>query len=97
MTAKEMFEKIGYNLTSNFDIKNIIYDKNMQYRNKIIKCYECYDKKYCDFRYIVFLESKKILKWNYSHQCLMFITYEEIKAINKQVEELGWNEEDLND
>jgi hypothetical protein len=93
MTAKEMFEKLGYNLTSNFDIKNIIYDKNMQYRNKKIKCYECYDKKYFDFRYIVFLKNKKILKWNYSHQCLMFITYEEIKAINKQVEELGWNKE----
>lgn len=89
MKAKEMFEELGYRLIPNINIKSIISDKDLRFNQNIIKAYEYYDERFFSYTYILFLENNKILKWNYSHQRIMFITFEEIKAINKQVSELG--------
>ena len=71
MSAKEMFEKLGYEYELTED--NVIeYWKNVNGIN-----YEI------DFD----LDIKKLsILWNNN------ITLKELQAINKQVEELGWNE-----
>ena len=66
MSAKEMFEKLGYKRTTNN--KNIV-----EYTHKI------YEGKYIYFG--------KQNKWIETFE---YITLEELQAINKQVEELGW-------
>lgn len=68
MTAKELFEELGYEV----DYKN---DYSLRYHNE--------ENDY----YIYFYNySKKI-------EVLHDITLQELKAINKQVEELGWLDE----
>lgn len=69
MTAKEMFEKLGYKLIND---KNIVY-KGTHFTGRII--------------HIAFFSDKQIL-------ITQSIGIEELQAINKQVEELGWNKED---
>ena len=66
MSAKDMFEKLGYKLIND---KNIVY-KGTHFTGKII--------------YIVFFSDKQIL-------ITQSIGIEELQAINKQIEELGWN------
>ena len=74
MTAKEMFEKLGY--------EHIISNK---FPNEI-------KYKYLD-DYITFdFEDKTI--WRGEDYDSAGITMEELKAINKQIEELGWLEGD---
>ena len=66
MSAKEMFEQLGYKQTNN---------------NTYSTCYKNEEEDY----YIYFYNySKKI-------EVLHDITIQELQAINKQVEELGWN------
>ena len=93
MTAKEMFEKLGYKLIPNVDIKRIIHNKDTRFNKNIIKAYEYCDERFNIFIHILFFDNNMVFKWNYSHQCGMFITFEELKAINKQIEELGWDNE----
>lgn len=66
MSAKEMFEKLGYKLISH---KAIVY-KGKHETGRIT--------------HIAFFENKKIL-------ITQSIGLKEIQAINKQIEELGWN------
>ena len=68
MSAREMFEKLGYDL-----LHNIKYQ--IMYYNSI------YDT------YIYFYKTRKHIEITNE------ITSEELQAINKQVEELGWNNE----
>lgn len=81
MSAKEMFEELGYELRSH---KNIIRYVNKQYVS---------DWNYIDFN----LKEKTI----YAHimsdspftpDSPLELNLKEIQAINKQIEELGWNE-----
>lgn len=73
MSAKEMFEKLGYELSKN-DKKYIIYE------NKI-----------CDTSMkIIFDLDFKIVKKSYNRNDASWIHLQELQAINKQVEELGW-------
>lgn len=79
MSAKEMFEKLGYELK-----------KETQY-------FLCYEKAttYDGIDVITFIyESKHIQIYNIfpvdRHLSAKDITLEELQAINKQVEELGW-------
>ena len=65
MTAKEMFEKLGYDLMHNIEYQ-------IMYYNSI------YDT------YIYFYKTRKHIEITNE------ITSEELQAINKQVEELGW-------
>lgn len=80
MTAKEMFEKLGYE-------QELIYD--LEFKKRLIAI------RYKRKKYIIidfdlldgdFVKYGKI--WEVISSCS--ITIEELQAINKQVEELGW-------
>lgn len=73
MTAKEMFEKLGYKKDTTYKIYGHLY-----YFNEDIKI---------DFD----LEDKDFYKYSCLNDCRCSINMQELKAINKQVEELGWN------
>ena len=72
MSAKEMFEQLGYELTNN-EYPEIRYMQKDYCISFYLddKCIECYHN---DF---------------YTTSCS--IELEELQAINKQIEELGWD------
>ena len=73
MTAKEMFEKLGYKQQEVINKENyLLYISKM---NEII-----FNKKH-----------KQVGKQIVNSAITDMITLEELQAINKQVEELGWN------
>lgn len=81
MTAKEMFKKLGYK--EKFDnLRYLVYEK--VYKERIVAIH--FDKKY-----------KKVSKFKiglsiyYQERRDVEISLKELQAINKQVEELGWN------
>ncbi len=77
MNAKEMFEKLGYKEDFPDDYDEIVYSKDIL------------DKKtfgYIDSIIITFGEHRVWLTNKID------INLEELKAINKQIEELGWND-----
>lgn len=83
MTAKEMFEKLGYELYT-----DSYYKISYKFKNTISDTYE-----------IEFFKDKKefVCEW-YSDSPFepvkpFNVTLQELQAINKQVEELGWNNE----
>lgn len=77
MSAKEMFRKLGYKYIKR-DFE-IIYQYT---KNEYIE----------DYRYIKFdIKNKKIELCDWQSE--FNLSLEELKAINKQVEELGWNDE----
>lgn len=77
MKAKEMFEKLGYKQ----DIyNNSAYQVIKYYNDKHTSILFCIDNKN--------FTNKSIEKEGNEP----LITLEELQAINKQVEELGWNE-----
>ena len=74
MSAKEMFEELGYEFVQGIDC--IYYKKTEN----------------LDIYVIIFNDNKTITKkrfYNYEYE---YITNDELKAINKQVEELHWND-----
>lgn len=76
MSAKEMFEKLGYKETEN-DIYFLKYYKPYRLQHdKEIKFHKL------DKTFTVKDDNGINYKW---------IDMEELKAINKQIEELGWN------
>lgn len=85
MKAKEMFDDLGYELIE--DSKSYLryadyFDKNKKYMGgEMID----FDKKNKRFRL-----TRKSCQGN-TH--FKYGTLEELKAINKQIEELGWNNE----
>ena len=89
MSAKEMFEELGYKFVSYGDEKIIEFDKI------VVKDYE-YKKIVFDIRRRFFwvdyfkneYDSKGKLM-NKKH-IIFVLDVEELQAINKQVEELGW-------
>lgn len=74
MTAKEMFEELGYKEIKSDNEYNII-------------CYERYTPKR-DKEEIVFHRNKHFATFLNGKFSYVFI--KELKAINKQIEELGW-------
>ena len=77
MTAREMFEELGYK-QEKFDLE--MYDK------KKIPYLRYSDR--CCYKTISFQ-----LKDNYFNTSCIIEDYEKVlKAINKQIEELGWDE-----
>ena len=82
MTAKEMFEELGYE----------IKEKTSRYLRYLKK-----DSEYGSGAYIEFdLVNKKIRLYtktpNYNNNP-RYADFNEFQAINKQIEELGWNNE----
>lgn len=78
MTAKEMFEKLNYFQSSEDFEDELVYNLN----SEDIESY----------RYISFHKIFKYIEvddWTDNFQLSVL----ELKAINKQVEELGWNNE----
>lgn len=73
MTAKEMFEKLGYEIVTNNSRRIKYADKDTRLDKEI------------EFNLI-----KKAFRKGDSDYFSYFITLKELKAINKQVEELGW-------
>lgn len=71
MSAKEMFEKLGYEL------------REETYCLNCVKLY--FNKKYMN---IIYFDSDKTIDVQN-----MIISYKLLQAINKQVEELSWNDE----
>lgn len=75
MTAREMFESLGYGCTESTLLIQYIND----YINDDDSDYKCIE---FDLEYHTFYA-----QFNYEAKC---ITVDELKAINKQCEELGW-------
>ena len=76
MSAKEMFEKLGYEETENdiyflkyFKKGNLHHDKEIKF-HKLDKTFTVKDDNGINYRWI---------------------NLEELQGINKQIEELGWN------
>lgn len=77
MSAKEMFEELGY--------KQIEYSNSYIVYNKFLKQEE---------RYIIEFHNNDTTFSKYKNRCGnirdLFINLQEFKAIQKQIEELGW-------
>lgn len=72
MSAKEMFERLGYKLIQN-DVNWLIYSFNNKFK-------------------IMFYKPQQDFKIECLENIYNTIDMEELQAINKQVEELGWIE-----
>ena len=81
MSAKEMFEKLGYKLYKHQTY--MFYEKALKKKPEYENDYE-----HIEFNFI----SETINKTYGDDNSVSDITFEELQAINKQVEELGWNE-----
>ena len=95
-TADEMFKELGYK--KNEDEYMIIrYDymgEKAKYKNGKEKRYYVYGT---DKRIVFYLSHSKILSYSPTlrddyEDCSVLLTMQELQAINKKVEELGWNE-----
>lgn len=83
MSAKEMFEELGYDLM--LDCKYYIYYQ------KPLKENPEYEK---DYLHISFeKDDKAFIKTYGDDNSPEIIGMQELKAINKQIEELGWDKE----
>lgn len=81
MSAKEMFEELGYELIRDCEFY-LFYKKalkeNAEYENDYLHI--SFEKQY-----------KEVIKTYGDDNSPEAITMRELQAINKQVEELGWN------
>lgn len=88
MKAKEMFEELGYKLNESYDEKLITYIHIQHFMGER------------HFGITFNLEYKEFHCWHYGYdengRCQnginLAIKIDLLKAINKQIEELGWNE-----
>lgn len=85
MSAEEMFEELGYKLVKHetymFYYKDILnHEDEEDHENDM----------YITIAIEFSFKEKKVMK-TYDDDYGEYITLEELKAINKQVEELGWN------
>lgn len=90
MSAKEMFEKLEYKQEKDGKIHITYYNGNFE------------NKQRCDKQITFDLESKNFIAYspyelNDYEDCSIFINMQELQAINKQVEELGWLGSDDNE
>lgn len=82
-TAKEMFEELGYELDNDYSERtNCLYYKKKQDRG--------YERIIFNFSW----RKVKVDFMTFKYVCdPKYLSYEELQAINKQVEELGWLDE----
>lgn len=82
MSAKEMFEKLDYELV--FENKAVLrYRKNKKLDVEFWKVYEK----------VTGEKMRKYIKISSVYDLPYFVSVDLLQAINKQVEELGWNNE----
>ncbi len=74
MSAKEMFEKLGYAVVYTNDNGDIEYKKQFEYVKVTI----------------YFVNKEKVIEMSSDAEITYTIEFDELQAINKQVEELGW-------
>lgn len=84
MTAKEMFEKLGYETDNHEDY--IVYWKLAQ--RQMPNFYHLQNEIQIEFNFCYKTIEKRTTRPSYEEDTI--ITLEELQAINKQVEELGW-------
>ena len=79
MTAKEMFEELGYEF----------------YEDDGFNCYEKERRKLIEPDYISFNRLARQIFMSNNSECSngVIVDVQLLKAINKQIEELGWNNE----
>ena len=79
MSAKEMFEELGYKLAykNKYEAK---YKKPDEVNEFVLKEFASFYEIVISFKYKTIYNKRS------------YITFDELKAINKQVEELGWEE-----
>jgi hypothetical protein len=80
VSAKEMFEKLEYELV--FENEEVLRYKKNKWLD--VEFWKVYEK-------ITGEKMKKYIKVSNVHDRPYFISIELLQAINKQVEELGWN------
>lgn len=88
MSAKEMFEKLGYELNDYSDIDDI-YIQDNYYAIYVYEIREHEQWRRTIKEIAFFPNIKKVSLNSYTGEDNWSV--EELKAINKQVEELGWN------
>jgi len=84
-SAKEMFEELGYRKE---DVEDIFTGEVFEYDYKYVK----FDGTW--LREILINDTTKLIHFNtelFNRTQNEMLTPQELKAINKQVEELGWN------
>lgn len=81
MTAKEMFKELGYELKSKFHVADKVF---LNYQKDYVISTFSKELSFCKWKPRLFGFLKP-----YSQD----ITVSEFKAINKQIEELGWLDE----
>ena len=79
MTAKEMFEKLGYKLKQCYVYEKVITTDTYYYVTSI---------SFNDRNFIHILT--KMVGQGKEQDIVSSLTLEELQAINKQIEELGW-------
>ena len=91
MTAKEMFEKLGYKL--NDDINNYLQNRYEYKRfNKTTKMFRTITIVNGENKENKFIEiEEEFVRDIETNTNYGYLDFEEIQAINKQIEELGWN------
>lgn len=80
MSAKEMFEKLDYYLSSEENEEEIVYNQDLSHTSSF-------------YRYISFNKKNKVIEMDDNSTEPFYIQIDELQAINKQVEELGLLEE----
>ena len=83
MSVKEMFKELGYETLYSFDTY-MYYEKPLKQNPEYEKDYE-----HLEFNLI----NKTINKSYGDDNSVSDITLGELQAINKQIEELGWNDQ----
>lgn len=78
MSAKEMFEELGYEY------------KESYFNNKLDRIIITDDYKYST--HIIFAIENQSIKATFKNDQAGWVSMKLLKAINKQVEELGWEE-----
>ncbi len=98
MTAKETFEKLGFKFKEEMNTwKNVFEEEQITKHQFVYSCNASVDFKYSwlDVKFNLLKNNIEFFQHSMNgNSCLPPIGIDLWKAINKQVEELGWNKED---
>ena len=89
MTAKEMFEKLEYKCNEDDDYIEYITTWNDWFGKGV--CEIAFDYNIKQIEIYCYIDRKNSLLSKKNENINVVFSIEELQAINKQVEELGWN------